>query len=168
MTQYLYTTPVLCMMLLCMLFLTVTNEFILATHKKGFFIAFLGEFFIIICEGLSIFLNSSAIAFKPIHFLSNYLGFLLSPILIILFATSIGNFRRFKGTIIGIIAYFVLLNCLVMTKQLFFIDAKIIIIVDYCFLYMLSRIFLQLYTCSTKRSDIRVKAFYNIKSSPIF
>ena len=124
MTQYLYTTPVLCMMLLCMLFLTVTNEFILDTHKKGFFIAFLGEFFIIICEVLSIFLNSSAIAFKPIHFLSNYLGFLLSPILIILFATSIGNFRRFKGAIIGIIAYFVLLNCLVMTKQLFFIDAQ--------------------------------------------
>ena len=124
MTQYLYTTPVLCMMLLCMLFLTVTNELILATHKKGFFIAFLGEFFIIICEVLSIFLNSSAITFKPIHFLSNYLGFLLSPIIIILFATSIGNFRRFKGAIISIIAYFVLLNCLVMTKQLFFIDAQ--------------------------------------------
>ena len=44
------------MMLLCMIFLTVTNEFILDTHKKGFFIAFLGEFFIIICEVLSIFL----------------------------------------------------------------------------------------------------------------
>ena len=124
MTQYLYTTPVLCMMLLCMLFLTFTNEFILATHKKGFFIAFLGEFFIIICEVLSIFLNSSAIAFKPIHFLSNYIGFLLSPILIILFATSIGNFRHFKGAIIGIIAYFILFNCLVVTNQLFFIDAQ--------------------------------------------
>ena len=124
MTQYLYTIPVLLMMLLCMLFLTVTNEFILATHKKGFFIAFLGEFFIIICEVLSIFLNSSAIAFKPIHFLSNYIGFLLSPILIILFATSIGNFRHFKGAIIGIIAYFILFNCLVVTNQLFFIDAQ--------------------------------------------
>ena len=112
------------MMLLCMIFLTVTNEFILDTHKKGFFIAFLGEFFIIVCEVLSIFLNGSAIAFKPIHFLSNYLGFLLTPIIIIFFATSIGNFRHFKGAIIGIFAYFVLFNCLVATKQLFFIDAQ--------------------------------------------
>ena len=124
MTQYLYTIPVLIAMLLCMLFLTVTNEVILATHKKGFFIAFLGELFITICEVLSIFLNGSTIAFKPIHFLSNYLGFLLTPILIIFFATSIGNFRRVKGAVIGIVAYFVLCNCLVATKQLFFIDAQ--------------------------------------------
>mgnify|MGYP006969258621 CR=1 FL=1 len=73
MTQYFYTIPVLLMMLLCMLFLTVTNEFILATHKKGFFIAFLGEIAIIIFEILSVFLNNSAIEFKTIHFLSNYL-----------------------------------------------------------------------------------------------
>lgn len=124
MTQYLYTIPVLFMMLFCMLFLTVTNEFILATHKKGFFIAFLGEFFITVCEVLSIFSNGSATEFKPIHFLSNYLGFLLTPILIIIFASSIGNFRRFKGAIIGIATYFVLFNCLVITKQLFFIDAQ--------------------------------------------
>ena len=124
MTQYLYTIPVLFMMLLYMIFLTATNEFILATHKKGFLIAFGGEFFITICEVSSIFLNGSAITFKPLHFLSNYLGFLLTPILIILFATSIGNFRRFKGAIISIIAYFVLHNCLVVTKQLFFIDAQ--------------------------------------------
>lgn len=124
MTQYLYTIPVLFMMVLCMLFLTVTNEYILATHKKGFCIAFLGEFFITICEVLSIFFNGSAIAFKPIHFLSNYLGFLLTPILIIFFATAIGNFRHFKGAVIGSIAYFFLYNCLVVTKQLFFIDAQ--------------------------------------------
>ena len=124
MTQCLYTIPVLFMMLLYMIFLTATNEFILARHKKGFLIAFIGEFFITICEMFSIFLNGSAITFKPLHFLSNYLGFLLTPILIILFASSIGNFRRFKGALISIITYFVLLNCLVVAKQLFFIDAQ--------------------------------------------
>ena len=124
MTQYLYTIPVLFMTLLCMLFLTVTNEFILATHKKGFFVAFLGEFLITVCELLSIFLNNSAIAFKPIHFLANYLGFLLTPILIIFFATSIGNFRHYKYAIIGSVAYFVLYTYLVASKQFFFIDAQ--------------------------------------------
>ena len=124
MTQYLYIVPILFMMLLCMLFLTVTNEVIKAAHKKGFFIAFTGEFFITVCEVLSIFLNGSAIEFKPIHFLSNYLGFIFTPIIIVVFATSIGNFRRFKGAVIGIGAYFVLINCLVATKQLFFIDAQ--------------------------------------------
>ena len=124
MSQYLYSIPVLFMMLLCMLFLTITNEVILTTHKKGFSVAFIGEFFIVICEVLTVLLDGSAIAFKPILFLSNYFGFLFTPILLVVFASSIGNFRRLKGAIIGIASYFVLYNCLVVTKQLFFIDAQ--------------------------------------------
>ena len=122
MTQYLYTLPVLFMMLLCMLFLTVANKNISSAHKKGFFVSFIGEFFVTGCEVLSIFLNSSAITFKPIHFLSNYFGFILTPILIVFFAAAIGNFHRLKGALIGIFTYFILCNGLIITKRLFFID----------------------------------------------
>lgn len=124
MTQYFYTIPILFMTILCMLFLTATNQYIAIPHKKGFFVAFLGELFIILFELMSIFLNGSAGVLKLPHFLSNYLGFLLSPILVAFFAASIGEFYRFKGAIIGICVYFVLFNVLVITGQLFFIDAQ--------------------------------------------
>lgn len=124
MTQYFYTIPVISVILLCMIFLTATNEFILPKHKKGFIVAFSGELFIIICEVLTIVLDGSAIAFKPIHFLANYFGFLLTPILIVFFAAAIGRFHRVKGALIGIVTYSVLINCLIITKQLFFIDAQ--------------------------------------------
>ena len=100
-----------------MLFLTVTNEYILTVHKKAFFVAFLGEFFITVCEVLSLFLNGSATEFKVIHSLSNYFGFLLTPILIMFFAVSIGRFHCLKVAIIGISAYFILCNVLVVTKS---------------------------------------------------
>ena len=122
MSQYLYTTPLLFITIFCMLFLTATNQYISRDHKKGFFIAFLGEFFIIVFEIASIFLNGASTDFKPLHFLSNYLGFLLSPIMIVFFAASIGKFHRLKGPIIAIGVYFILFNILVSTKQLFFID----------------------------------------------
>ena len=124
MTQYFYTIPVISVILLCMIFLTATNEFILPKHKKGFIVAFTGELLIIICEVLTIVLDGSAIEFKPIHFLANYFGFLLTPILIVFFAASIGRFHRVKGALIGIVTYSVLINCLIITKQLFFIDAQ--------------------------------------------
>ena len=112
------------MAILCMLFLSVTNEYILTVHKKAFFIGFLGEFFITVCEVFSLFLNGAATEFKFVHFLSNYFGFLFTPILIIFFAASIGRFHRLKFAIIGILAYFIFGNVLVVTKQLFFIDAQ--------------------------------------------
>lgn len=124
MTQYLYTIPIIFMTILCMLFLTATNEYILKVHKKAFLVAFLGEFFIIVCELLSIFLNGSSPEFKIIHFLSNYFGFILTPILMVFFATAIGRFHRFKGAAIGIAIYFVICNVLIATKQLFYIDAQ--------------------------------------------
>lgn len=124
MTQYLYTIPILFMTLLCMLFLSAANEYILSAHKKGFIVVFIGEAFIMVFEILTIFLNNSALHLKPLHFLANYLGFLLTPILIVFFAASIGRFHRFKGAIIGISAYFVLFNIFVVSKQLFFIDAQ--------------------------------------------
>lgn len=122
MTQYIYVIPVLFMTILCMLFLTITNEHILKEHKKAFLLSFLGEFFIIVCEVLALFLNGSIIKFKFIHFLSNYLGFLLSPILIIFFSVFIGRFHRLRIAVIGSSIYFILCNVLVATKQLFFID----------------------------------------------
>ena len=124
MNQYLYTIFVLFMTILCMLFLTVTNEYMLTVHKKAFVAAFCGEFFITVCEVLSIFLNGSATEYKLIHFMSNYFGFLMTPILIIFFAASIGRFHRLKVAIIGISAYFIVYNVLVMTKKLFYIDAQ--------------------------------------------
>lgn len=124
MTQYLFTIPLLFITIFCMLFSTYTNQCILPAHKKGFIIAFGGEFFIIIFEVLTIFLNGSADVLKPLHFLANYLGFLLSPILIAFFAASMGAFHRIKGVIIGIGAYFIIFNILVATKKLFFIDAQ--------------------------------------------
>ena len=124
MTQYLYTLLILFMTILCMLFLTVTNEYILPVHKKAFFVGFSGEFFITVCEVLSLFLNGADTEFKFIHFLSNYFGFLFTPILMIFFAVSIGRFHRLKFATIGISAYFIFCNVLVVTKQLFFIDAQ--------------------------------------------
>ena len=50
MSQYLYTIPLLFITIFCMLFLTATNQYISRDHKKGFFIVFLGEFFIIVFE----------------------------------------------------------------------------------------------------------------------
>ena len=124
MTQYIYAIPVLFMTIFCMLFLTITNEHILKEHKKAFLLSFLGEFFIIVCEVLSLLLNGSAIKFKGIHFLSNYLGFLLSPILIIVFSVFMGRLHRSRIAVIGSSIYFILCNVLVVTKQLFFIDAQ--------------------------------------------
>ena len=124
MLQYLYTLPVLFMTILCMVFLTVTNEHILSAHKKAFLVVFSGSFFVIICEVLSIFLNDSAPAYRPLHFLVNYFGFLSSPILIAFFAASIPKFQSLKYTIIGISVYFLIYNILVITKQLFFIDKE--------------------------------------------
>ena len=123
-TQYLYTIPILFITILCMVFLTVTNEQILPAHKKAFFVVFLGAFFITVCEVLSILLDGSAMILKFIHFLSNYFGFLLTPILITFFAASIGRFYRLKGPVIGSAVYFVVCNVLIITKQLFFIDAQ--------------------------------------------
>ena len=91
MIQYFYTIPVLFMTALCMLFLVITNEHILSAQKKGFIVAFLGEAFIIVFEVLSIILNNFNIEFRAIHFISNYLGFLLTPILITFFASSIDS-----------------------------------------------------------------------------
>lgn len=124
MTQYLYTIAVLYLAILCMLFLTATNEYILYAHRKAFIVGFLGEFFITVCEIASLFLNGTEVKFKYLHFLSNYFGFLLTPLLIIFFAVSIGRFRRIKGAVIGMAAYFVFYNVLIATKQLFFIDAQ--------------------------------------------
>ena len=124
MTQYLYTVPILLVTILCMLFLTITNKNILVSHKKGFFIVFIGACVVTICEVLSLVLDGSANGFKIIHFLSNYLGFLLTPILITFFATSIGRFRHFQSAVIGIGIYFLLCNVLIITKQLFFIDGQ--------------------------------------------
>lgn len=105
-----------------MLFLTVTNEYISAPHKKGFIAVFSGSFFVTAFEVASIFLNGSSAELKIFHFLSNYLGFLLTPILIVFFASSIGKFHRYKWPFIGIVSYFVIYNVLVITKKLFFID----------------------------------------------
>ena len=124
MTQYLFTLPLLFMTILCALFLTSTNQYILPEHKKGFYIAFVGEFFIMIFELLTIFLNGSAEEFKSIHFFANYAGFLLTPILIVLFATSVGRFVHLKEALIGIGAYFVVFNVLIAAGKLFFIDAQ--------------------------------------------
>lgn len=124
MNQYFYTLPVMFMTVLCMLFLTIKSEYILPAHRKGFFIAFLGAFFVTVCEVATILLDGSALKLKAVHFLANYLGFLLSPLLIVFFAVSIGRFHRLKGAAIGAAAYFILHNVLVATKQLFFIDAQ--------------------------------------------
>ena len=124
MVQFFFTVPLLFMTIFCMLFLTSTNQYISLEHKKGFFVTFSGEFFIIIFEVLTILLNGSSDKFKPIHFLVNYAGFLLSPILITFFAASVGRFHRFKGAMIGIGAYFILFNVLVVTGKLFSIDAQ--------------------------------------------
>lgn len=124
MTQYLFSLPPLIMAILCVMFLTSTNQNILPEHKKGFYIAYWGEIFIIIFEALTILLNGSAEELKPIHFFANYAGFLLSPILIGLFAVSVGRFRHFKEAMIGIGAYFILFNVLIAAKKLFFIDAQ--------------------------------------------
>ena len=109
MNQYLYTIFVLSMTITCMLFLTVTNEYMLTIHKKAFFVVYLGEFFITVCEVLSIFLNGSSNKFKTIHFLSNYFGFLFTPVLIIFFAVSIGRFQRLKVAFIGAFSYFIVI-----------------------------------------------------------
>lgn len=124
MTQYLYTIPIIFTTISCMLFLSITNEYILTAHKKGFVVVFSGAFFITICEIVSIFLNGSEIKFKFFHFLANYFGFLLTPILIMFFAASIGRFHRLKFAVFSMAAYFVLYNVLVITKHLFFIDAQ--------------------------------------------
>ncbi len=124
MTQYLYTMVVLYLAVLCMLFLTATNEYILSAHRKAFIVGFLGESFITACEVVSLFFNGSDVKFKQLHFLSNYFGFLLTPLLIIFFAVSIGRFHHIKGAIIGMLAYFVSCNVLSATKQLFFIDVQ--------------------------------------------
>jgi hypothetical protein len=123
MAQYLFSLPLFIMTIFCVMFFTSTNQYILPEHKKGFYIACLGEIFIIILEVLTIFLNGSAVEFKPIHFLVNYAGFLLSPILIVLFATSVGRFRHFKVAMIGIGTYCILYNVLIAARKLFFIDA---------------------------------------------
>lgn len=122
MIQYFYTIPVLFMTALCMLFLVTTNEYILPAQKKGFIVAFLGEVFIIVFEVLTIILNNFNIEFRAIHFISNYLGFLLTPILIAFFASSIGRFHRIKIAMAGISSYFVVYNILVATNRLFYID----------------------------------------------
>ncbi|MBQ7328322.1 MAG: GGDEF domain-containing protein [Oscillospiraceae bacterium] len=124
MNQYFYTLPVIFMTVLCMLFLTIKNEYVLPAHRKGFFVAFLGAFFVIVCEVATILFDGSAMKVKALHFLANYLGFLLSPLLVVFFAVSIGRFHRVKGAVFGAGAYFVLYNVLVAAKQLFFIDAQ--------------------------------------------
>ena len=123
MTQYLFTLPILFMTIVCALFLTATNQYISPAHKKGYFIAFSGEIFVIICEVLTIFLNSSSPELKWLHFLANYAGFLLTPILVAIFAASVGRFHRIKGALVGIGAYFVIFNILVASNKLFYIDA---------------------------------------------
>ena len=124
MTQYLFTLPLLFAAILCALFLTSTNQYILPEHKKGFYIAFSGEIFIIIFEVLTIFLNGSPSEFKLLHFFANYVGFLLTPVLIALFAASVGRFHNLKKVLIGIGVYFVIFNVLIASKKLFFIDAQ--------------------------------------------
>ncbi len=123
-TQYLYTLPILFMTVLCMLFLTVTNEYILPAHKKGFIVVFLGSVFVTICEVMSIFSNGCASEFKPINFLSNYFGFLLTPILIVFFAMTIARFHRLKQAAIGIGAYVLIYHILIVSNKLFYIDAQ--------------------------------------------
>lgn len=124
MTQYFYTIPVLLMTLLCMFYLASTNKYILPAHKKGYMVLFSGVFFITICEVVTVILDGSPVELKPLHFLANYFGFLLSPMLIAFFASSIGRFHRLKSSGIGIIAYFVIYNILVITKQMFYIDEQ--------------------------------------------
>ena len=124
MTQYFFTIPILFMTLICMLFLTATTEQLLPSHKKGFLVVFSGSFITTASELFSILLNDSSPAFKAFHFLSNYLGFLITPILILFFAAAMGRFTHLKEALIGIGAYFVLYNVLVITKQLFFIDSQ--------------------------------------------
>ena len=147
MAQYLFSLPLFMMTILCVLFFTSTNQYILPEHKKGLYIACLGEIFIIILEVLTIFLNGSAVEFKAIHFFANYAGFLLTPILIVLFATSVGRFRHFKEAMIGIGGYFILFNVLVAARKLFFIDAQNIyhresLFFVYVIAYLLATIYL--------------------------
>ena len=123
-TQYLYTIPILFVTIICMLYLTVINEHILNVHKKAFIVAFLGVIFVTVCEVLTILLNGAALPWRFFHFLSNYFGFALTPILIAFFAVSIGRFHHLKIAAAGVSAYFILYNVLVITKQLFFIDAQ--------------------------------------------
>lgn len=124
MNQYFYTLSAVFMTVLCMLFLTMKSEYILPSHRKGFFVAFCGTFFVTVCEVACILLDGSVLNLKVVHFLSNYLGFLLSVLLIVFFAASIGRFHRLKAAAIGSTAYFVLYNVLVATKQLFYIDGQ--------------------------------------------
>lgn len=124
MIQYFYTIPVLLLTVVCMLFLTVTNEHLLSAHRRAFLVTFFGVFLVTVCEVVSVVANGAAPVLKGIHFLSNYLGFLLTPVLMAFFASGIGRFHRIKGFIVGASVYFVLYNILVMTKQLFFIDGQ--------------------------------------------
>ena len=124
MTQYFYTIPVLLSAVICMLFLTVTNEHLLPAHRRAFLVTFSGVFLVTVCEVVSVVVNGAAPALKGVHFLSNYLGFLLTPVLMAFFASGIGRFHRIKGFMVGASAYFVLYNILVMTKQVFFIGEQ--------------------------------------------
>lgn len=157
-----------------MLFLTITNEYILLAHKKGFLIAFSGVFFVIIFEIMSIFLNGSASEFKVVHFLSNYFGFILSPILITMFASSIGRFHRVKYALSATAAYFVLYNALIITGGVFFIDSHNVyhrgkFFFVYLFAYFLSILYLLYETLRYSRKGfIQHKIFVYILSVCFF
>lgn len=124
MLQYLYTLPILFTTLLCMIFLTATGEYISLAHKKGFIAAFAGESLIILCEVLTELLDGSAEKFRILHYLSNYIGFVFTPLLLLFFALSIGRFHRAKMVLAGGIVYFAVCNILIFSKQIFFIDAQ--------------------------------------------
>ncbi len=124
MIQYFSAIPILLTTLICLMFLSVINKQILRSHKIGFLVLFPCIFFITICEAVTILLDGAAVKFMPFHFLANYFGFLLTPVVLAFFASSIGRFHRSKFASIGISAYFILYNVLVFSKQLFFIDEQ--------------------------------------------
>lgn len=106
------------------LFMAKFSETLSKRQKRGFIAAFALILFISIMEIITVVVDGVPLEYRFVNYLSNYLGFGLSPLIPICIAISIDKEQNVKICILCELVYLILLTCSIPLGLVFYVDAN--------------------------------------------
>ena len=100
------------------------SETLSKQQKRGFITAFALISFVSVMEIVTVVVDGAPVEYRFVNYLSNYLGFGLSPLIPICIAAAIDKEQNAKIGILCELVYFVLLACSIPLDLVFYVDAK--------------------------------------------
>ncbi len=112
MEQIFFTAIVNAAALMLTLLSTWKNRSMNRSRKIGFSILFASVALVVITEAITVYADGRSSDFRALNLISNYIGFIFTPLLPIICASVLSGYKRFKAplSIYGIYLIFVIIN----------------------------------------------------------